>query len=98
MKGDSGKDIDWGNAVKFKMHNIETVPDDTFDVKDVEVELEVTVACDSVKETVELNRALQAAKTSGKSFVIATTLPNRDKNNYSAKSIDSAAAILKQLK
>ena len=97
MTSRDGENIAWGFAVKFKMHNIETVPDDDFGVKDVEVELEVTVDCVDLKQTADLNKALQSAKSGSKPFEIVTSLPNRDRNSYTAKSVTPASEIIKQL-
>jgi len=93
-----GQTITWGHAVKFKVRNIDLVEDETFGVKEQETTLEIEIPCDSMTETVELNKFMQGIKVDGKPFALPTTLPNRNNGDYSCKSLIKGRQFIDQNK
>ena len=87
--GDSkidGQDVKWGYAVKVKVRNIDTIPDQKFGEKDIETTLEVEIPCTSLAETMKVNNLLKVMKSSKKEFVLPVGLSSRTNGSYACKS------------
>ncbi len=93
-----GQTITWGHAVKIKVRNIDLVEDKDFGIKEVETTLEIEIPCDTMSETVELNKFLQGLKVDGKPFELQTTLPTRNNSDYSCKSLLTGSSFLSSYK
>ena len=82
-----GQDVKWGFAVKVKVRNIDTIPDEKFGEKDIETTLEVEIPCTSLAETMKVNNLLKIMKASKKEFVLPVGLASRGNGSYSCKSL-----------
>ena len=83
----NGESVVWGHAVKMKVRNIDLVEDKDFGLKEVESTLEIEIPCDTMTETVELNKFLQGMKVDQRAFGIDVQLPRHNNGQYTTKSL-----------
>jgi len=94
----NGETITWGHAVKIKVRNIDLVEDKDFGLKEVESTLEIEIPCDSMTETVELNKFLQGMKVDRKPFPVDVNLPKHNNGQYATKSLLKGRDFISQNK
>ena len=97
--GDSkidGQAIKWGFAVKIKVRNIDTVPDEKFGEKEVESTLEIEIPCSSLSETMRLNNLLVLMKSNKKEFDLKVGLAQKGKDSFVCKSLENASEFLEK--
>lgn len=94
FKTDSGEQVEYGHAVKFKCRNIDLVADKDFGEKEQETTIEIEIPCDSMTETVKLNNFLKELKSSQKSFSVSTTLPSVNNSVYTCKSKEKGDSFI----